>query len=285
MKHRLRQAYALGRDVIQEFGADRGTLFAAAISFFGLISLIPLMLLAIGIFGYIIGSYQTALETIVAFAQNFLPMGTDYLERNLDELSKQSGLLSGLGLVGLLWAGMQVFVILQQVMNIALGVDKHVGFLRARGVALIMVVVAGALFVLSIAITSLLTAIRHYHAYLWGIGPNELQLFWDFVGVLGPMIISILAFSLMYKFLPTENIRTKGPVIGGITAGLLFELAKNAFRWYIMHFAHFNRIYGSLGSVVVLVVWIYYVSLITVLGAEVASVFARERGEIENEVR
>jgi membrane protein len=70
------------------------------------------------------------------------------------------------------------------------------------------------------------------------------------------------------------------PLTGGITAGLLFELAKNVFRWYVIHFADFTRVYGSLGSVIVLVIWIYYVSMILVLGAEVACVCARRKGFI-----
>jgi len=275
---RLKRALAFLKEVHREFSEDRGLLFAAAISFFGLISLIPLLLLAVAVLGYITGSYDAAREQVVSVARDFIPVGTEALEQNLEAVSRQSGLLGGLGLLGLLWVGSQVFVILQQVMNVALGAKARVGFLRARATALAVVIVGGVLFALSVGITSLLTAIRHFDVRIWSLGTDDLEVVWDFLGVLMPFVISILAFGLAYRFLPSKRIGTTGPIIGGITAGLLFEVAKHAFRWYVTDIANFSRIYGSLGGVVILVLWIYYVSVIAVLGAEVASVQARREG-------
>jgi membrane protein len=262
------------REVYQEFVLDKGSLFAAAISFFGLISLLPLLLLAIAAFGFIVGS-QTALMKVVAVLQQYIPIGSQQLMVNLRNLSQHSKLLGGIGFVGLLWAGMQVFVILQQVMDIALAAQRSKGYVKTRGIAILMVVVAGLLLGISIVATSLLAALRHYaqfgtliglHTYIWGT-----------LGTLGPLIVSILAFTSMYKFLPGRDVGTTGPLIAGVTAGLLFETAKYAFRWYVTHVADYSRIYGSLGSLAALVIWIYYVSLITVLGAEVTSVYARQK--------
>jgi len=276
---RLKRALAFLKEVHREFSEDRGLLFAAAISFFGLISLIPLLLLAVAVLGYITGSYDAAREQVVSVVRNFIPVGTEALEQNLEAVSRQSGLLGGLGLLGLLWVGSQVFVILQQVMNVALGAKARVGFLRARATALAVVIVVGVLFALSVGITSLLTAIRDFDVRIWSLGTDDLEVVWDFLGVLMPFVISILAFGLAYRFLPSKRIGTTGPIIGGITAGLLFEVAKHAFRWYVTDIANFSRIYGSLGGVVILVLWIYYVSVIAVLGAEVASVQARREGK------
>ena len=282
MARKLRRVFSFIKDVFVEFSEDRGPLFAAAISFYGLISLIPLLLLGIAAFGYVIGS-EAARQQVVSFAKDFIPTGTEVLEQNLENLSKQSGLLGGLGLLGLLWTGSQVFVILQQVMNVALGAEKRVGFLRARAVALGTVVVVGALVGLSIGITSLLTAMRSFHVEPWGIRIDGLRFVWDFLGILLPVFISILAFTLVYKFLPRKNIGIAAPIIGGVTAGLLFEAAKHAFGWYVANIANFNRVYGSLGGVVILVLWIYYVSVITVLGAEVASVHSKQTEAVTSE--
>jgi len=277
MKMRLKAGWAFAREVWIEFYKDRGALFAAAISFFGLISLVPLMLLAIGIFARIVGSRETALQSVIAFINNFLPMGTDVLESYLLGLKKESSLLSGIGILGLLWAGMQVFVILQEVMNMAMGSVKRVSFARGRAVAIVLVVVAGMLLMLSVGITSLVAVLRRSDPF--GLGTNGITAVFRVVGVLVPMIMSILAFTIIYKLCPTRRIGILGALIGGTTAGLLFEFAKNAFPWYTTHVAHFSFIYGSLGSVVVMVIWTYYVSLITVIGAEVTSVYVRREEE------
>ena len=278
MAQRVRRILSFVKDVFREYVEDRGSLFAAAISFFGLLSLIPLLLLGIAAFGYIMGSSEAARQYVVSFAKGFIPIGIEDLEQNLKALSGQSGILGGLGVLGLLWTGSQVFVILQQVLNVALGAERRVSFLRARGVALGMVIVAGVLLALSIGITSLLTAGRGFKVELWGIRAGNLEAVWSFVGILLPIVISIIAFAFIYKFLPAKNIGVGAPITGGVTAGLLFEVAKHAFRWYVTSVANFSRVYGSLGGVVIMVLWIYYVSVITVLGAEVASVYSKRMG-------
>lgn len=271
--------YEFIRDVLAEYKRDHGTLFAAAISFFGLISFIPLMLLAVGVFGIIIGSYDVALENVLKFAREFIPIDIHDIEIYLRGLSAQSKLLSGLGLLGLLWSGTQVFVILQQVMNVALGVKENISFIRGRWVALVIVASAGLLFLLSIIFTSAIIAARHYQ--VTGFKPDDFKSIWDFAGIILPVVISALAFTLIYKYLPTKNIGTSGPVAGGITAGVLFEIAKYIFRFYVINIAHFHAVYGSLGSVVMLVIWTYYVSVIAVFGAEVASVYVKHSKECE----
>ena len=265
--------YHFIHDVFVEYKRDHGNLFAAAISFFGLISFIPLILLGVGVFGIIIGSYDMALETVLKFARDFIPIDIYDIETYLRGLSNQSKVLSGLGLLGLLWSGSQVFVILQQVMNVALDVKESVSFLRGRWVALIIVASAGMLFLFSIAFTSAMIAARHYRVV--GFQADDFRFFWDFISILLPIIISTLAFTLIYKYLPTKTIGTSGPIAGGITAGILFEIAKYLFRFYVIHVAQFHAVYGSLGSVLMLVIWIYYVSVIAVLGAEVASVYVK----------
>ena len=279
MARRFGRVFSFIKDVFGEFNRDRGTLFAAAIAFYALISLIPLFLLAIGVFGYIIGSREAALSEILNLAQNYIPAGgAAFLERNIRAIIAQSGILSGIGVVGLLWAGMQVFVTLEAVMNIAVGVEERQGFLISRGRALVTVIVAGLLLALSIGITSFLTVIRDFRIEIWGISHNGFGIVWPALVTLASITVTILAFVLTYKFLPAKDIGVNGPLIGGITAGLLFDIAKYVFRWYVSHFAIYSRIYGALGGVIILIVWIYYTSIITVLGAEVASVYAQREG-------
>ena len=276
-----KRAFSFISDVWHEFTEDRGLLFAAAISFYGLISLIPLLLVAIAVLGYITGSSETARQEVITLARNLIPVGTEDLGQNLKALSEQSGLLGGLGLLGLLWIGSQVFVTLQQVMNIALGSQRHISFLRGRLVALAMVVVTGILIAISIGVTSVLTALSHFHPP-WGYAFDSDAI----LGLLGTVVTiftSTLAFVLAYKFLPTKSIGTMGPVWGGVTAGLLFEAAKYAFSWYVTNVVNYSRIYGSIGGAVILVLWIYYVSVIAVLGAEIASVHARRVGAVNGQ--
>jgi membrane protein len=274
MRAKLKLAASFAKEVAQEFKRDRGGLFAAAISYYGLISLIPLLLLAIAVFGHVMGSYVTARREVAVFIGNLIPVGAKSLERSIEQLSRQVSLVGGLGILGLLWTGLQVFVTLQEVMNVAVGAEKSRGYFRARWKALVTVIVAGVLFGLSIGVTSLLAAARGLHL---GVDLSSVHILWDFLGLATAYLLSVTAFTFAYAFLPAKRIGVAGPMLGGVVAGLLFEAAKHIFKWYVSNLGRFDVIYGPLAGAVVLVVWMYCAALITVIGAEVASVYAMRR--------
>lgn len=276
--HKLRKIYRFVRDVFREFAADNGGLVAAAMAFFGLLSVIPLLLLAVGVLGYVIGS-QRAFDQVIDLVRQYFPVGIDELRQNLDAIRRSSGVVSGVGLLGLLWTGSQIFVILQHVMSIALDAPEKLGFIKARLRAIALVIIAGILFALSIGITWSITAISAYNIEVWGLTSDGLDPLWNLLTTLVPVVISIVMFFIIYKFLPTVEMETVGPLIAAVTAGLLFELAKWAFGWYVANFANFTAVYGSIGGVIVIVLWIYYLSMITVIGAEVASVYRKHERE------
>lgn len=103
----------------------------------------------------------------------------------------------------------------------------------------------------------------------------------SFLSFLGALVV----FSLIYKYMP--NTRTSWSYIlpGAILAAFLFEVAKQAFIIYLNNFANYQNVYGSLASVIILLVWIYYLALILVLGAEFSSEYIRmRRGLSEGEL-
>jgi len=81
-------------------------------------------------------------------------------------------------------------------------------------------------------------------------------------------------FVLCYLILPDRRIGWRPALIGGVAAGMLWELAKQGFAFYVANFVDYNSIYGSLGGLVILVMWVYLSAVMLLLGAEVASVSA-----------
>jgi len=278
MMNNVRKIQAFIKEVLLEYSRNKGSLFAAATSFYGLISLVPLLLLGISVFGHLVGS-EAARREVTDAVRQFIPVGTHELEVRLAELSKQSRIFGGLGIIALAWAASQVFAILHQVINIAFEVEEGPGLIRTKIVSFAMLLFAGLLFGLSIGVTTLLTAVRRFDISIWGLTSQSLDPIWGLASVTLTFLLSVLAFILIYRFLPGGNVGRLGPVVGGIAAGVLFEFAKYAFRWYVTNIANYNAVYGSLGSIVALVLWIYYVAVITVLCAEVASVYSRYERE------
>ena len=92
-------------------------------------------------------------------------------------------------------------------------------------------------------------------------------------------LITFGVFLAMYKFLPNTKTHWKYVWTGAAVATVLFEIGKNLFLYYLSAFAVFDQLYGSVASVVVLLVWTYLCSMILILGAEIASEYGRMKGD------
>ncbi|MGB9620695.1 MAG: YihY/virulence factor BrkB family protein, partial [Armatimonadota bacterium] len=128
------------------------------------------------------------------------------------------------------------------------------------------------------AVTAGLEALRSANLSLLGIAPAKWPWIWSLSGYLVPLAGTVLAFTLMYKFLPYTRVPLRSAFFGGLFAGLLWEAAKIAFSFYLSGYASYGKIYGSLTGVVVLMIWINFSAVVAILGAEAGSIWARKHG-------
>lgn len=252
---------------------------AAGISFWCLISLVPILILGVAAAGYVLSSpttYQRALD----FFWSFIPSSLDSvaLERNISAIITTRGVVGGLGIAGLLWTGSLVFVYLELALNEIWDVPHNRSLLFGRLVALGMMLVTGVFMLGSIALTWVLEFVKGYQVALFNWRPGSLPVVWEVVALALPAALSVALFTLIYAVVPNARVDRKAALTAGTFAGVLWELAKVGFGWYLTRFAHYNAVYHSLGSLVALVTWIYYSALILILGAEVADVISRSHG-------
>jgi membrane protein len=152
---------------------------------------------------------------------------------------------------------------------------RHIAMALATGLLMLLAVTlsAGRAF-----IDDLVPGVVEEIPFLQSIGSMMITSFLSF-------LVALVVFCMIYKYMP--NTRTSWSYIlpGAILAAFLFEAAKYAFIIYLNNFANYQDIYGSLASVIILLVWIYYLALILVLGAEFSSEYIRMcRGVSEGEL-
>lgn len=257
--------------VWQEFTRDNGMLVAAAISFFVFLSLFPLLLAAIGILGLVLGSPANAQQVILGAASGFV--AGPQMESAVTQIVHGGSAATGVGLILLVWAATGLMLTLESALDVVWGVEQRHGFVRQRARALLLFFVLGGLLGVSVAATGLVNWVTTGGVPLfphWG---------WvsDFFSYLVPVLISIAAFTLMYKLLPNADVSWRAALTGGVFAGILWEIAKQAFTFYVINFADYSKVYGSLAGVILLLVWIDYSAIIVVLGAEIASYSPQRR--------
>jgi len=264
---------------VTEFMNDNGFLMAAAIAFYGLLSIIPSLLLSLAALGFFLGSSEETVGRILEIAYELLPPeGLETVEETLTSLIQKRTLAGGLGLLALLWVGHGAFEAVEQAINVIYEAEETRGFLRRKLTSLLLMVLTGVLLLSTLVLSSLATALRALGGRLlaflppfWEKMAARLSLVtWNTLLSSIPMALIVTMFTLIYIIAPTRKIWVSSALIGGVVAGVLWQLTKVAYSWYILNYAGYDRIYGPLGAFIGLILWIYYSAVILLLGAEVA---------------
>jgi membrane protein len=252
----------LFKATFKKFGDENGSLTAAAISFYALLSLLPLLLLAVAVLGYVIGSSQRSFNAVAEFFNSFMPSHS-FVTDVLQGLVKSRGTIGWVGIGALLWTGSQLFVTLGTAMDGIWKVREKPGFIKSRVRAILLVFLFGILVALSIGSTTAINLLRRP-----GLS-DVVSVIMSIVTVIVAIMFAILMFGVVYKLAPDVEVHWGSAFIGAVFAGVLWEIAKQLYQIYLTH-TNFSTLYGSLGSAVILILWIYYSSVILVLGAELA---------------
>jgi len=277
----LTNSYAFAREVAADYSRDNGGLISAAISFYVFLSLIPVLLLAVSIGAYLLGSPQRAEHVLFSYISQYSPVAAGEgigIRETIAEIVRGRGTATGVGAVVLLWTSSAALGNLERAINVAWNTTARRGFFGRNLVGLIVLVLSAALLLTSLGITAFIKAARALDINVLGARPATWPWLWGFLSWIVPLAATIAAFTLIYKVLPNARVRLRVALLGGVFAGLLFEIAKFGFGYYVAHFASYSHIYGSLGGAMLLLVWINYSSTTAILGAEVASLWDTRKG-------
>ncbi|NEP35603.1 MAG: YihY/virulence factor BrkB family protein [Moorea sp. SIO3B2] len=274
------------KETFKEWKEDNASRLAAALSYYMIFSLAPVLIIAIAIVGSIFGE-EAAKGEIVEQIQGLVgEQGAQFIQTaitNANRPDASGGLASLISIVVLLFGASGVFGELQDALNTIWDVKLKPGrgiwgILKKRILSFLTVLGVGLFLLLSAVISTALSAVRSYKSEFL----QELGLLWlyqlDFVWTILDLLVSFgilsLMFALVYKYLPDVKIAWKDVWVGAIITTLLFNLGKWLLSWYLGR-SSFSSSYGAAGSLVVLLAWVYYSSQIIFLGAEFTQVYAK----------
>jgi len=255
---------------------------AAAISYYTIVSIFPLLLFCVSMLGFFLKTEDSQQE-VMALAARFFPAGSlRFVRDNLSVTARLRGSLSLISLLGLLWAATSMFTAIVTAVNIAFGCAESSRFLASRAKSLLTVLGMSLFVTLSILVTTaaaLLPRLAHilrdwaWGPWLWRVGGFTLQV----VHWLVPPLLTALAFLWAYRFLPAARVRIREVWIAALLAASIWEVLKRVFVFYVTSMADYSRIYGPISAMFVLLLWTYLSSLILIWGAEFAALQSRRR--------
>lgn len=270
-----RASYEFVREVYLRFSTERVPLSAGAISFFTLLSLIPLLLLGVSLTSYFLFADPAQARQIIENAAITLgPEIARALGEQVFTVVNTRGVLTGFALVLGFWTGSQVFLILEFAMNVTWRSTRRRPFWARRGLALLMVILVGTLLGVAMALTNLIR-------FLATLAPTRLFGFVTEISLIVKVLVSFVVptlliftiFGAIYRILPTRRVTIRSIIPGALFAAVLWEGMLHLFGWYVANIANFSVLYGSLGGLVLLMLWFYYNAQILLLGAEISAVY------------
>ena len=261
----IRAVWKGARDTLRGFFAHQGFFLAAGISFYVIICLVPYLFLLIALAGFLL-SAEMASQEVIAQLTEIVPVYQAEIEELLHSIVLARGVSGIIGTLILLLFTSQLFAALRFVLNRVLGETKGRGYVRGALFDLGMIVLSNLLFLATLGVTAVIAWLK----VLLGVlrDPSAFLRVVELAGLGAAMVFSIALFFLLYRFVPSRRIPTLRALRAGAFAAILWEVAKQLFRWYVTGVGIYGQVYGPLGVLVALFMWIYYSAIVFVLGAE-----------------
>jgi membrane protein len=276
----LHKCYRLLRLTVEAWLSDKALRLGAALAFYTSLSLAPLVLVTVAVLGFFFGEQAAKSEVFLQIEQVVGAEPANFMKGVVKNAARPaSGLLATtLGVLALLAGATGVFVQLQDALNTIWEVSerKHSGLKRIlidriKSFALILAI--GLLLLISLTLSAGLEAASNFAQERFVL----LLPFFKLLNIVVSWGVITFLFAAIFKILPDEHIEWKDVIVGAGITSVLFSVGKLLLGYYFARVA-VGSLYGAAGSLVILLLWLYYASQILFLGAEFTKIYAREHG-------
>jgi membrane protein len=276
----MSKAWTILKHTVKELVADDVMTLAGALAFYTALSLSPLLVLVLSVAGFVWQESEVRAELIRRAHDLVGPTGAAAIEALLREAggSAARGPAAVFGIATLLFAATGAFAQLQFSLNRIWNVETRPGqdvadFLRKRALSLGMILAVALLLVVSLIASTTMRFLWSATRFQMPGGAGMAAV----VDLLGSLVVYTGIFTLVHHTLPDVRVAWKDGLVGGAVTAVLFAIGKEVLTWYLGS-QSFTSAYGAAGSFFVVLVWVYYSSLILFVGAELTQAFALEMG-------
>ncbi len=250
--------------------------YAASIAYYALLSLFPFFLLAFALLGRATADAADR-AAVFDFVLQYFPTQFDFIAKQLDAFRTSTVSFGVGGSIALVWGAVGVFGAISTAVNYAWGVEKQRGFWKHKLFSFVMLGVAGLILLATLLLVSATAMVSaSWFAVILPEFPG-LMVLRSFTVRSATTLLLILVVGLVYYFVPNAKVRFRDVWIGALVTGLLWKGTFEGFAWYVGDMSRFTRVNGSIGVVVVFLVWVYVQAVILLYGAELTAAYARLR--------
>ena len=252
------------------FYEDEIPALGAEFAYYLLLSFFPFLIFFITVIGYTPISAGEILKEL----SNILPHETYQLIKNnvLHIVNNRNSRLLSFSLVTTLWAASNGMMAMIRGLNKAYNIKEVRSFWKVRGIAILFTSAITIIIIFSFILLVFGRQIGLYVAFWLGLSAY-FKVCWDIFRYSFMLLIMIFVFAIIYKYGPNYQLKWKEVLVGAVFASLGWIIASLGFSYYINRFVNYSKIYGSIGGIVVLLIWLHLSAIIILLGGELNEVF------------
>jgi len=281
LRYRMREFTGRLREKVHE---DEVFLMAGAVSFNLIIAIVPLLILGIGVAGYVLNArFGDPTQVVLDLVATNLPAAGGGIDmagviRGLVSslLAKRSG-LTLLGAPIFVWLATRLVGTLRVVLREIFDIGQSRGLIRGKIFDVQVVVVGVLLVTLNMGVTVAVEAAMRYGVQISGLHAGVLGLAQRFLAYALALASIWLLFLIVYRYLPARRIPWKTALVAATFTAVFHEALKEGLSWYATSAADWDSVFGNLATIAVLIFWIYYEALVFILGGEVAQVYTMRK--------
>jgi membrane protein len=236
-------------------------------AYFGVLSMFQLLVLGVVVLSVVVGDGQ-ARSFVIDQVRATTPLDTAAIGAVIDGVIKARGDMTVVGVVLLVWGALGVFAALSSGIGRAFAGAPRRGFIQDKILGLLLLTLTGVLAVVSMAIGIVTGIVQSSAADRVSAVPGG-TLALSAVGIAVPFLLIFAALVLIYRLVPSHRVRFGEIWPGALVAAILWTALRAAFTYYVTAIAHYDTAFGPISAAIILLVFLYFASVVLLLGAEV----------------
>ncbi|WP_242971873.1 YihY/virulence factor BrkB family protein [Haloimpatiens massiliensis] len=236
-----------------------------------ILSFFPFLIFLLTIVGY----SSISSEAILSSIQLILPQNAFDLVKStvIEVVDYRKGNLLSFGLIGTIWASSTGFRAVIRGLNRAYDEEEKRPYWRVFGIS-VLCIFALILIIMSAFLLIVFGDVLGEYIYKWFKLTNNFFYFWNSLRYVVMVIFMIFTFACMYHFIPSKRMGWKEVMPGATFTALGWLISSLLFSYYVNNFNNYSRVYGSIGAVIVIILWLYITSVIILIGGELNAVLS-----------
>jgi membrane protein len=257
--------------------------YAASIAYYSLLSLFPSLLLALALLGSATADEHDRAQ-VLQFVLQYFPSQFGFITRQLDQFRTHTLEVGVAGAIAITWGALGFFGAITTAVNYAWGVATQRSYWNHKLLSFLMLLVAGSILLIALALVSASQVVSA--SWFAGVlaGFPGLGILRSLAVRYATTLLFIVVVGFVYYFVPNAQVRFNDVWIGALVTGLLWKGTLEVFSWYALDVQRFTRVNGSIGVVVIFLIWVYAQAVILLYGAEFTAAYSRLRRGLPEDV-